>query len=341
MNPADEADFRAVFGDAKLPAASRPRSDRWAEGWARRRGSTIPDMRRGAHKSTAAVDPLDPSGESDRPRAAVSGLDAAQFPAKRKLQAPRVPTGRVRGGVTVALTLEEFTAELAKIDAAAVPARPPAPEPQTLRLPIDGEALPRHRSTLEAVRRFAVQTQKRHPRPASELADDESAADEIIAGYGRVPWWTPEWATDEELAEFPADQDAEYDFGPLPEYDDLEDVPLWALDEYGRPFDWWLAEQAEEEAAHAEYLRQLMVSPAESRARTGDWLGPSDFLHEHRAAVVDGQDSAEPRCTHCGVDPIQTTRDGLCRWCKRWRTTHQGQLPDDRAIRRRRDRKVF
>ena len=48
MNPEDQADLEAIFGKDALRAKAREISDRRAEGWARRKGSALPDMRKGA-----------------------------------------------------------------------------------------------------------------------------------------------------------------------------------------------------------------------------------------------------------------------------------------------------
>ena len=41
-------------------------------------------------------------------------------------------------------------------------------------------------------------------------------------------------------------------------------------------------------------------------------------------------------CVHCAVDPIRTQKDGLCRNCKTYKTSHQGQLPPQKVIDARR-----
>jgi len=62
MNPDEQADLEAVFGKDALEAIAKNQSDRRAEGWARRKGSTLPDMRRGKNPRNSKFDalPLDP-----------------------------------------------------------------------------------------------------------------------------------------------------------------------------------------------------------------------------------------------------------------------------------------
>jgi len=44
-------------------------------------------------------------------------------------------------------------------------------------------------------------------------------------------------------------------------------------------------------------------------------------------------------CVHCGMDPIQTKKDGLCRSCKSYKTGHRGELPPPAWIEKKRRRK--
>jgi hypothetical protein len=272
-------------------------------------------MRKGASKRTIHVDPLDPIGDSERPRAPLSGLDAARFAAKRRLVRKQVPPTVQRRGIAVALTVDEYRAELARIDADRELEPPPTtPRPTGLRLPIDGHVPPRHRQTLDEVRRFADETVARRWQPGNIDYLLQSAVEDEVAqsGYDRPTWWTPPVVPVRDVDWLPDTTDNDSWLGPP---DDDDEPPLWALDENGQPFQWYQAERADATTFFGEEV--------------------------HSADDDDEAASVEPVCAHCGIDPIHTKRDGLCRWCKQWKTRNRGRLPDDRAVRRRRERKAI
>ena len=104
------------FGNRTMP----PVSDRWAEGWARRNGRPIDDMRRCDHGGRdILVDPL------SRPEDDAPGLDHAAAPTKRRITPAAVPTEQTllvvmtsgkRVRTRCALTREQYDSHLATLE---------------------------------------------------------------------------------------------------------------------------------------------------------------------------------------------------------------------------------
>jgi len=110
VNPEEQADLEAIFGKDALEKQARRASDRRTEGWARREGSALPDMRRGS--KAVPLDPLD--FDAPEPTSRNRFRNPVVDPvAQRKV---RTKSGQPRNYQT-ALTLEEYTARVAKHEA--------------------------------------------------------------------------------------------------------------------------------------------------------------------------------------------------------------------------------
>ncbi len=378
VNPDELADFEAVFGRDALRARSE-KSDRRSESAARKLGGTLPDMRRGDKPSavgpkgdwkrtprtfrTVPVDPSDSAGDWwTGPRAGLSDLDKPGSLSRPKARDRfREPTASVQG-YGRALTREEYEGELAKLDAeneAALAAARAAREVEQVgvRAILPADLPQRLQDTAAAVREWAARSSLR--TGAKPVNVDVTTTEDPCECCGAIPCRYEPVDRDEldGLATDPTEVDDEYYEATLDLADsDLEDVPAWALDDNGRPAQWWIEEQAKEQAemerqaqeAHNALMRLIEHAERESSTRqdNGGWVSATEFFGGAPTPKnSEMQPSAEDRpsgdlCSHCEVDPVQTKRDGLCRPCKTYRSKHAGQLPPPRVVNLRRARRT-
>ena len=238
MNPADQKAFEEIFGQDALKAVAKKASDaagRRVEGWARTKGSALPDMRKGKKPRGSGYDavPMDPrDGGATRGRETLEPNQplAAQPKARDRYREPvvepvakrkvRTKSGKPQN-YQVALTAEEHAARAAKLEAdnaaiEAARADAAAAAAPVLRLPdMDRTPPAKLRDVDGEVRRYAWQTTCRQ-RPKS------------------VPPQVEEQDLDE------ADPERDWDTSPRDAYaatadhlydcDELDDRPQWEID---------------------------------------------------------------------------------------------------------------
>ena len=286
MRPEDRVEAEEVFGEEAvrdLFDARGRQSDRRTEGWARKHGAPITDMRAGKPSGRLRyVDPLDDAGDSwTGPRSGASELDK---PHRVRFREPTVGVGNTT------LTREEYLERLAKLEAKneewraiARAARELAEEAKRPPL-LPGEVPRRLQPIAEQARLWA---RKRELGIHEPEADDSTATiDPPCYHCGQTPCVHQHVVLDQEdaaweLAADPPEAD-EYDetLQGLHEHP-FDDVPGWAMDENGVPFDWYLAERAEEErrvAAEREATRaaadlEMNVMNVPSRRQ---WVSATD-----------------------------------------------------------------
>ncbi len=390
MNPEDQADLEAIFGKDALRKKAREISDRRAEGWARRKGSALPDMRRGV--GAKPVDPRDSAGD-DGPPALINpqGLPATavgkrgrrlrlEVPAVEPAVVMEVPnlSGKARN-YRVALNAEEYAEKLAELDARASE-QPAAQENSTWpTLPISEEEVPaRLRPTDETVKDFALKTQWGSWRPTSPQ-ERRRRRDEYRAAL------RSEVEMEIEMEDLVEEGDADFDDGYSIFDEDVDDRSQWEIDHAVDAAEDWRAGEAADEAqrraarddqddlvpwiewierdvpafryypepsvawklpppappdltviagtAHLTRTVRLAEEVRETFRGLGITSPPDDVPFDASAGP---RSSAASLCVHCKVDPIQTKKDGLCRPCKTYRTSHAGQLPPQKVIDARR-----
>ena len=300
-----DRECRDIFGLSFTEAAR----DRRTEGWARRSGGPIPDMRRGTKGSP--TDTTDTAGDAlaaDPSRSALSGIDRAEVVAERLLLGePSVPTERQKtvtsrtgrkSKATVALIRDEYERELAKLAAkkAAPRKAPPSPEPTPANT---GTEIPaRLRGVAEEARQWSAKQKlgRRSPFVDLDRIERRHPRDREDSDWDRYRWH------DEEIAAVLEELD-----GP-----DATTRRLRNRGRYGT------------------------VRPtAEEEYREGAWLLRQSGHYDPHPDVRFVEPS--PTCAHCGIDSVQTKRDGLCRWCKQQKK-RTGHLPSVEIIDHRRQR---
>jgi hypothetical protein len=334
VNPEEQQDLEDVFGKAAVTQYLGRVSDRRAEGYARRKRSTLPDMRKGEKAGQYRFVPADPqasfgegggrgaaAGESDRPSGRKGSRDRFREPRVEPVKRQSVTVKGKRQTIQGAYTLDQHKAKVASVEAEnaagleAARMLEEATKNAPLALPISETPPRRFRSVDAEVRRYAAETVLRgrpRPEPLDLFARDGilkfSDVWEVCGHCGKSPcelsWDTDEKPDTEEPAPDPRD---EYD-GPY--YDDArygtdgDDRSQWEIDH---------SDAIAEDAAAAEAKRLA-------------------------AEVTSPPDEPDDRCIHCGIDPIRTQKDGLCRWCK---TTKKktGNLPTQKMIDSRRRRR--
>lgn len=367
MNPADRAEFEEVFGTEALRKRRKKQktSDRYAESWARRQGGTLPDMRAG--NRTGKSFPVSPTDREDDRRGADDGLsdldrNGPDAPQRRTSSwggqwDHKMPVNNRSGKpqrYQVTRQRSEFIEYWQRVEEARQAHREAAanrdPEPTGLRLPLETANTPsRLLDVAGQVRLYALQTQLRL-RPKPENVDVDRGPDSYWykEGTRRYRWEEPaepdEGGVAEELSLPHSDRDEDaYErlADGVRELSDAEDVEQWRMflstDEF-RALDDELQREDERrrderEASHRRAAAERAARMSEPRQR---WVSATEFFGGAPPARDDEGAAQVDLCAHCHIDPEQTRRDHLCRWCKDSKKRNKGALPSEKAIARRR-----